>query len=279
MKDYLTIKEFSKLSGIEQTTLRYWDEIGLFVPAKRNSETNYRYYTPWQMIAAKFVTVMSGLDVPLKVISETERGRTPKSIRDLIFRQEKHLDMQMRLLRERYSVIHTRVELINMGLDLESDGAFNASLNGSGCFIIIADREDRAYIPGPPNDFGGKNLFFEPLMNFYKKAEEMRINTNYPIGGLHGDIEAFLKAPAQPEYFFSMDPTGNRLRPAGKYLIGLTRGYYGELNGLPEKMNAYIKERKLAVSGPVYTVYLFDEVCMAEQSQYLAQVSVAVSNV
>ena len=45
MKDryYMTIKEFSNITGIKSQTLRYYDQIGLFSPEHRG-ENGYRYY-------------------------------------------------------------------------------------------------------------------------------------------------------------------------------------------------------------------------------------------
>ena len=116
MKEFLSIKEFSKLSGIESTTLRYWDDIGLFSPLRRDTENNYRYYTPSQMIAVNFIKILSSLDIPLKTISEIEKVRSPEEIVRLIEQQEKLLDMEMQRLRECYSIIHTRREMINYGI-------------------------------------------------------------------------------------------------------------------------------------------------------------------
>ena len=75
MEKLLSIYEFSKLSGIESSTLRYWDEIGLFPPIERSSENNYRYYSPQQMVAVNFIKVLSSIDVPLKTIRETADSR------------------------------------------------------------------------------------------------------------------------------------------------------------------------------------------------------------
>jgi effector-binding domain-containing protein len=74
-----------------------------------------------------------------------------------------------------------------------------------------------------------------------------------------------------------MDPTGNRVREAGDYLIGFSHGYYGELDDLADRLDAFVKENSLTLSGPVFTLYLHDELCMRDPSQYLAQVCVAVS--
>ncbi|MCL2487816.1 MAG: MerR family transcriptional regulator [Oscillospiraceae bacterium] len=291
MKDYLSVKEFSRISSIETSTLRYWDEIGLFSPAWRDPETNYRYYSPEQIIGVNFINVMSALHVPLKTIGDIESDRNPEKIVRLIEQQEKALDMQMRRLRECYSVIHTRREMINYGMKvlegfravdgirLDSDSADEienavwVDLNR----IAVLRREDSAYIAGPRTRFKKGGGFFEPFMNFCNYAEELRINLNFPIGGLHDDMESFCQTPGEPHHFISMDPTGNRNREAGDYLIGFHRGYYGEFGNLPARMAAYVKRHKLNCSGPVYSLYLHDEVCIKKPDQYLAQVCVAVS--
>ena len=289
MKEYLSVKEFSRLSGIEQTTLRYWDDIGLFSPAKRDPDNNYRYYSPQQIIAVNFITVLSELNIPLKTIGELERERTPEKIVALIESQERRLDMEMRKLREAYSIIHTRRELINYGIRLEEgfhvsgglrveDGAHNEdSVWVDEKEIAILKREERAYIRGPRNEWPEDGSFYEPFVNFCNSADELRLNLNFPVGGLHDSFEIFQERPGQPDYFFSLDPTGNRKRPAGKYMIGFYRGYYGMFGDVAERMAAYAEKNKVHISGPVLTTYLLDEVCLKNPEYYMVQVAVAIT--
>ena len=273
MKNFLTVKEFSRLSGIERTTLRYWDEIGLFSPARRDPKNNYRYYSSEQIVTVNFINVLSELNIPLKTIGEMAGKRTPENIVRLIEQREKKLDLEMRRLRESYSIIHTRLELIRYGIRLEMDGGIDAG----EAMISVQSRDEEAYVLGPLCEFKDGEEFYEPLMRFCRAAPELRINLHYPIGGYHDSMAQFCDAPDKPDRFFSLDPTGNRIRPAGKFLVGYIRGYYGELGDLPERMNAFSEKNGLALSGPVYTMYLYDEVCMEDPSQYLAQISVAVS--
>ena len=288
MKELLTIKEFSKLSGIEQTTLRYWDDIGLFSPTKRDPENNYRYYSPQQIIAVNFITVLSELNVPLKTISEMENERTPEGIIRLIEQQQRLLDMEMRKLRERYSIIHTRHELINYGRILnkgfktvdgirmvcDAPGEEGELVDTSK--IAVLRRDAKSFILGPRNHWKPGEPFYEYFMNFCNMAEELRMNLSFPIGGYHDDMESFLRAPGEPDYFFSIDPTGNRRREAGRYLVGFTRGYYGQFGDLADRMNDHATENGLTLHGPVYTMYLLDEICIKDPDQYLAQICVAV---
>ena len=278
MKDLLTVNEFSQLSGIEKSTLRYWDEIGLFSPAKRDSDNNYRYYSPEQLIAVHFITVFSELNIPLKTISAVEKARTPETVFEFLKQQEKQMDMEMKRLRERYSIIHTRSELIWHGLRLNQrfrsvDEADQQASTG----IYVSPVDEYTYVIGPPNDFGEDDAFFRPFSRFCQQAEELRINLSFPIGGYHSSPESFFSSPGEPEHFFSMDPTGNRKVASGEYLKGFVRGFYGDLGDLPIRMAAYAEENGLVLSGPVYTVYLHDEICINDPSQYLTQVFVAVS--
>ena len=137
--------------------------------------------------------------------------------------------------------------------------------------------EDTYYILGPKTDFTDAESFYKPFMDFYSAAEELKINLRYPIGGYYNDFETFLKTPSQPSHFLSLDPLGNSKRAAGQYLVGYNRGYYGEFDDLNQRMSAYIEENRLTVSGPLYVLYLFDEICIEDPAQYLAMVCVAVS--
>ncbi|MCL2508617.1 MAG: MerR family transcriptional regulator [Oscillospiraceae bacterium] len=289
MKEFLSIKEFSKLADIGQTTLRYWDDIGLFVPAKRDAENNYRYYSWQQLISVKFVTVMSNINVSLKEIGELQGNRHPEGIVSLIEQQEKALDMEMRRLHECYSIVHTRRELINYGsmvlkgfetlngikLYKESDGGGAVYVDATK--IAIMHENDTPFILGPRNKWKPGEGFCKPFMNFCRHADHLRMNLSFPIGAMHDGWEGFVEAPGEPHYFCSLDPTGNNGRPAGEYLVGFARGYYGEFGDLAERMKAYIKEHDLTVKGPVYSIYLHDEVSANDPSQYLSEVSVAVS--
>ena len=289
MKDFLSIREFSEFSGIETSTLRYWDNIGLFSPIKRSTENNYRYYSPEQIISVNFIKVMSSLNVPLKAIGEMQKERNPAKIVKFIEQQQKLLDMEMQRLRECYSIIHTRGELIQYGMHLETgfkivDGS-GPSVRGQAEKEIWVDEteisvlyeEDKLLVLGPPNEWVEGEGFYEPFKKFCDQADKLRINLNFPIGGLHESTEIFLKKPECPDNFFTIDPMGNYKRPAGYYLTGFARGYYGEVKNLAKRMEEYIKENSLKTFGPVFTIYLHDEVCIKDPDRYLAQVTVAVS--
>jgi DNA-binding transcriptional MerR regulator len=275
VKEFLSVNEFSKLSGIERTTLRYWDEIGLFSPARRDPENNYRYYSPEQIIGVNFISVLSELNIPLKTIGAAEKGRTPESIVLLIEQQEKRLDMELKRLHDRQAVMHERLDLIRDGIRMLKETASGGE--GQLPPFSVRHRPEKVYLMGPKNYFEEGESFYGAFMRFCARSRELRINLNFPIGAFHTDMGKFVENPGRPDRFISVDPTGNYTQPAGEYLVGYVRGYYGDFGDLAERMRDYAEEHGLTCSGPVFTIYIHDEICMKDPSQYLVQASVAVS--
>jgi DNA-binding transcriptional MerR regulator len=288
MKDYYSVQEFSKLSGVEASTLRYWDDIGLFSPIRRDPENNYRYYSLAQITALNFVTTLSDLDIPLKMIAELREERTPEKFLRLLEKQERQLDMELRALRERSSIIHARRELINYGMNvihgfvaldgvrMDSDFAAEDGTKIDESEICVLYRDKKELILWPRNEYNEGDTFVAPLAAFISQTHEHNINLSFPVGGYHESLEAFVENPNHPDHFFSIDPIGTHIRKAGDYLIGFNRGPYGEMGDMPERMSSYAKENNITVSGPVYTMYLHDEICTKDPNQYLAQSCVAV---
>lgn len=66
MKEYLSIGEAAKLKKITIKALRYYEKIGIFVPAYINEETGYRYYKMEQMVVLDFILTCLDLGIPLK---------------------------------------------------------------------------------------------------------------------------------------------------------------------------------------------------------------------
>lgn len=282
LKENLSIKEFARFSRIEQTTLRYWDDIGLFSPSKRDPINNYRYYSPEQIIAVKFIGVLSDLNVPLKAIAHIEEQRTPEKIIELISERERGLGLELLRIQEQFTILHTRRRLIEEGMrvlsefDLEFSDEERKSKESSKTAIQLLEGGGIGYILGPRNHFTESGDFFDSLIEFVTKADGSRIKLSLPIAGRHDRFDSFLKMPGGPDNFISIDPRGNRVSPEGTYLVGYVRGFYGQLANIHQELADYATQHKLKPTGPVYTEYLHDEICLRNPVDYLAKVSVRV---
>ncbi|MDR1069104.1 MAG: hypothetical protein LBL36_07680, partial [Clostridiales Family XIII bacterium] len=109
-------------------------------------------------------------------------------------------------------------------------------------------------------------------------AGERHINLNYPIGGMFADFEVFSAAPNRPTKFFSIDPEGTSKRPAGMYLTAYERGYYGEIAATPQKIKDYADQQGFMLKGPLYHIFLHDEMSEIDPDNYLSEISIAVTS-
>jgi len=259
-----SIKEFSKISGVNAATLRYWDEIGIFTPIKRDQYNNYRYYSIEQVLALNFVTTLSELGISLKTIAELRKERDPEELLKVLEVRERELDMELRELRLRSSIIHLRQQLIRAGLRVDETK------------ISMQHMEERAIKLWPPNEYAEGDSFVNPLSEFIKSASEHYVNLSFPVGGYWDSMEDFMSHPSKPQNFFSIDPVGVDKQQDGEYIVGYTRGYYAKMGDLPQRLYDYAQENSLITVGPVYTIYLNEEISTHDKSQYLAQSYVEV---
>jgi DNA-binding transcriptional MerR regulator len=262
--DLLSIKDFSAFTGVKQSTLRYYDDIGLFSPAFRG-ENGYRYYSPQQIITINMIKVFNDLDVPIREISELERCRTPESILSLLVGKEGLLETELRRVTRAYDIIRTLRRMIHYGIHADESK------------LAVQYMEEQPLILGEENDFSANKHFYTAFLKFCDKSNHLRINLDYPVGGYFSDMEEFSREPGQPTRFFSVDPHGVDMKPAGNYLVGYNRSYYGETGDLPERMTEYAKENNLVFTGPVDNIFLLDEICVKNPEDYLLQVSVPVT--
>jgi len=264
--DLLSIKEFAELVGMTVEALRHYDRKGIFHPAQRGVEfeNQYRYYAPTQIATVKMIRVLTEIGVPLKTIKELAKNRTPLDVMKLLSKHKDIVSDEIRFLQEVYTVINTFLELLNSGISAtETD-------------IFVSEMPEKRIILGDVNDYSGSATFYIELTHFCNTPHEPKLNLSYPVGGYFESMEEFLKEPSKPTRFFSLDPKGYESKAAGLYLTGYSRGYYGQINDLPQRLMAFAKKNGLEFDGPVYNIFLFDEMCLTDPDQYLLQVSATI---
>jgi len=257
----VSIKEFAEFVGLKQSILRYYDEIGLFKPAVRG-ENNYRYYVLPQIQTIKLIETLRSLDIPLKKIEEIMNSRTPDSMMGLFSEYEVKLNKELRELQENYALIHTLRTQIQLGQPPDHKELTVRFYDGSRIAL------------GPLNDFKPGESYHRVFSNYYRIARRLRINLSYPIGGYYDTFQEFLDSPTRPKRFFSLDPNGFDTKSPGKYLSGYSKGYYGVVDDLPDRLAEYVKAKNLKAVGPVYHTYPLSEVSLLNPDDYVSCVSV-----
>ena len=66
MENLLSIGEVAKIRNINVQSLRYYEKLGILIPAYVNPETGYRYYSLEQIMILDTITLCVDLGIPLK---------------------------------------------------------------------------------------------------------------------------------------------------------------------------------------------------------------------
>ena len=265
-KEWLTIREFSALVDISASKLRYYDRRGIFCPAAHGDGRmrRVRYYSPIQVTSVKIIRVLSEIGVSLEEIAELAKERTPGKIMKLLARNKRTISYEISYLNAVYSIISIYHDMIIEGINADEGD------------IAVCEMPEMTIMLGDPTDFAEGEGFIREFQSFCAKPRSPRLNLSFPVGGYFDSIEDFNEHPSEPSRFFSLDPGGREQKEKGLYLVAYTRGYYGQVNDLPQRMVKYAKEHKIVFDGPVYNLYLFNEISTMEPGQYLLQVSSAI---
>ena len=264
--DYLSIKEFAKLVKMTVSTLRYYDKMDAFNPSIRGDglKNNYRYYSPTQVMVVRMIRILTEIGVPVRTIAGLKNGRTPEKLLQVLKHYSNNVQSEIHFLQDVHSVIRTFTGLLIEGLSIEETE------------ISVAKMSEKKLIMGELNEYKDSVGFIREFSHFCNSLHEPKLNMSYPIGGYWTDMALFLNDPSRPMRFFSIDPSGHEKKDAGLYLVGYTRGYYGQTNDLPDKMAAFAAQNELIINGPVYNIYLFNELSITDPDKYLLQVSIPV---
>ncbi|MFT4173018.1 MAG: MerR family transcriptional regulator [Rhodocyclaceae bacterium] len=109
----IPIGQLARLMGITTRTLRHYDAIGLFAPARVHPDTGYRYYAPAQAAQLERILQLRKLTVPLERIQALQQAGTlddPATFAAFL-RQHRHslrdeIAQRTRLLDELEAMIH-----------------------------------------------------------------------------------------------------------------------------------------------------------------------------
>ncbi|MGG2066277.1 MULTISPECIES: MerR family transcriptional regulator [unclassified Bacillus (in: firmicutes)] len=123
-----TIGEMAKMHNIPESTLRYYDEKGIFHPAIVDSQTNYRYYTIDQFSMLDTIKFLRQLNIPLKEIKQYIDERTPSFAMNLLEKQEEMLLKKQREIEYTLAKIKHKIRLMKEAVQTDAHNVFFTEL-------------------------------------------------------------------------------------------------------------------------------------------------------
>lgn len=107
------ISEFSRLSRIPLQTLRYYDQLGIFKPAKTDELTGYRYYSAEQLLEINRIVIFKELGFTLQQITHLlQEDISAEQIRGMLKMKESEIERQLDIERAKLARVKERMQLV-----------------------------------------------------------------------------------------------------------------------------------------------------------------------
>lgn len=268
-KKYLTISDFSKISGVNRQTLIYYDRIGLFSPA-HIANNQYRMYLHKQVDTIGIITILRDLGVPLKKIKEV--------IADIsIDTMEKTLTYQINTIHEKIEKLTVLQDFTQIRLEQMREG--KSFLQGAPNFSVTEIVEDVPIRIGKKIDCRQENIDDDVIIEFFDCIEDAKLPSIFSLGYIK-KAEDILNRETNfiSHMWFRLKNKkyANSFIPKGRYLIGYAKGDYGHTNYIYEDLIQYAKENGLTIDGNVYEEYLIDELSERNPNQFVLKIFIKI---
>lgn len=266
--NYLTISEFSKLSGIKRKTLIYYDQIGL-LPPKHVGEKGYRYYDYPQLYTVNMINLFREIKMPLSEIKDHLQNSTPeqaatllKRQQELILQKQKHYEQmsgmvtrQLASLKEyeqaeqlKFSVVTLEMTPLFFSSKIYKIPEFRAS-------ISLSEVYQEGFSAGYP--------FIYPS-GIMLKIESDKLK-NDPFESI--EIQYYIRVPEAAES-----------RPAGDYLVCYYTGVVSH-DTILKMMFEYLEKQDLKIQGNVYVDMILNGLSGHTFNDFLLKLVVRVAPV
>ena len=245
------------------STVRTYCDQGFLGPVPRSQISRYRSYDPRLIPQIYLVRALRDMGLTNQQLKDYSEHRSPQQTAAMYRRCSASLRNQMAEMQIRLDMLQSYISLIEEGQSAKP-GA-----------IEVRALPERPVQLSYIDAIGSKRKDAEQLCRAHSQIRQ-KGNAGCPLGFAYSDFYDFLENPDQPAQFVSYDPNGPDARAAGEYLVGVEKGYYDQMNGLPKRMFNYALQHNLALCGPAYVTYLHDTASVSDAEQYLVQIAVSV---
>jgi DNA-binding transcriptional MerR regulator len=207
------------------------------------------------------------LGIPLKDIVGILQHRTPESVIALFSEQNKRIDNNIARLLKSKKLLTTLKSIIEDALDVDESK------------IEVRWVEEESIYLGPQIDYSTGKTIQEATHDFYKYCNDRdkNMDLNYPVWGVYSEERVKRGDWVGPDRFYFKMPDAPDKKPEGLYLIGYTRGDYGQnTHELYTKLLEYAKKHDLEICGPAYETYPLNEISIIDSHNYLIRISLTV---
>lgn len=264
-EEYLSISDFSRLTGIKRKNLIFYDESGL-LPPDRVGANGYRYYAASQVRTAYIIRAFREMGFALKDIKDILQHRYPERVLDLFADQERALAAEMDRLRGSLAMMRVYRDLIEAGRRVDDDR------------VELLEQGRQPAFFGPVIEDGEGSGLYENLAAFYEAIEPLGIRAGHPVGIEISRESMEAGEWGMPHRLYCLAANGDEGKEAGLYVVAHGKGdtYDRGYRKLYTAVRNFMDVNRLRPAGCAYEARLVDELAASDDEDCVLRLEVRV---
>lgn len=281
-KPYYSIGELSAICDIPQKTLRYYDEIGLFTPDKRNQETHYRLYSKGQIITVVIIKNLKQMGFSLKEIKEIVSENEAKALEKNMLKKLQSMKQEIEESINRYTEYCYFLKKIQNGIDIleELSEGHSSEMKISVEYIQeINLLHDRRVM----KDYDYSEISLERWLGIMDKAKTMNCKIAGPVYVTFYDnniLNKFLSQDSEIEFAVQVEESrpADHIRPFG----GITAatvihvGNYEDISSTYIQLIKWIKKHHYKTAGPATEEFILSPLDVNDETRRVTKIIIPV---
>ncbi|HEX2908701.1 MAG TPA: MerR family transcriptional regulator [Phototrophicaceae bacterium] len=251
------IGDFSRLTQVPVSALRYYDELGLLKPAQIDRFTGYRYYSLDQLPRLNRILALKDLGLSLEQIAQLlDDNLTPEQIRGMFRLKQAELQQQVRAEQARLLRVETHLKQIEAENQMPAYEVVLKALPGQRVLALRQVVPTTNHVGLLHNEVeraicDARIPIIAPVLSIYHdedfKAVDVDVEIVYPVAA---------EAPAALELADGSQLVKREIPPFALAATTIHRGAYQQLGPGYTAIGQWIEANGYQIIGAVREVYL-----------------------
>ena len=248
-----SIGEMAKMHNIAESTLRYYDEKGIFHPSTVDPQTNYRYYTIDQFSLLDTIKFLRQLNIPLKEIKKYIDERNPAYALNLLEKQQEMMLKKQREIEYALAKMEHRIHLIKEATKAKAEQMVMKE---------IPRRKITAIAVAPNTTDDMFEYYIHSLQKNMRQMDDSLFSGDIGVtvakkGLMQNEFQAYSSVFILLDYMPFQVQSSDEIKE-GLYACSYHHGPYEETGATYKELLAYIDQEGYEVSGDAIEIGLID---------------------
>ncbi|MGE0979709.1 MerR family transcriptional regulator [Bacillus cereus] len=266
-----TIGEMAKMHNIAESTLRYYDEKGIFHPSIVDPQTNYRYYTIDQFSLLDTIKFLRQLNIPLKEIKKYIDKRNPAYALNLLEKQQEMMLKKQREIEYALAKMEHRIHLINEATKAKAEQMVIKE---------IPQRKITAIAVAPNTTDDMFEYYIHSLQKNMRQMDDSLFSGDIGVtvakkGLMQNEFQAYSSVFILLDYMPFEVQSSDEIKE-GMFACVYHHGPYEETDETYKKLMKYIDQEGYEISGDAIEIALIDWSVTEDPEEQVTEIQIPI---